>query len=154
MAKITLPDGTVIEGDSPDDAAATAAAFLKVKGAAAVVRIARERPTPFQVIIPRRHAPINGFDTESVTLALLESIKAAGRKGIPGAKVQEIVHADHPKGVGGRMVRVNGFLKTLGFSDPKAIFDNPRDPDGTSRIWKPKQEIDAAIEAVRKVMLK
>lgn len=146
--KVTLPDGTKIEADSPKEVGETVRAIKgESSGGVTIVK----RP-----IIPPRPLPSaqasegNGFDPRAVTLELLEAIKAAGQRGVPSGSVQKIVHADHPKGVGGRMVRINGFLKTLGFDDTKHLFDNPRDRDSTGRVWKPKRDIDAAIEAVRK----
>jgi hypothetical protein len=180
MAKVTLPGGVVIDGLTPEQATETAVnasrklANTKLTSATAgaprtrapaPVRPARhvrkpsKKTTEKPVLVLKRkqfkfmsrEAESDNFDTPRSTLAFLEAIKAAGSHGLNGEAVQRILETDKPKGVGGRMVRINGFLRRLGFEGTADLFDNPKDRKAGGRIWKPKRNLDVAIEAVRKV---
>ncbi len=153
---ITLPDGTKIEGDSGKE----------VGEAARVLRAAKivptEPPPPRVNFGIQRNLTMrdisdgqsrgNGIDVETTTLELLEAIKTAGNHGLAVDKVQKIVHANTGKGIGGRMVRINGYLRHLGFADSKELFDNPKDRKTGARVWKPKSKLDAAIDAAREAI--
>lgn len=145
MAKVRLPNGIEI-----DDLSASEAMEIAQK-------VMRDVPRPAEPVAVRVRAPrireVNGyFDTASTTLRLLEEIKAAGSNGLPAERVQEIVHADTGKGIGGRMVRINGYLRRLGFADTNVLFDNPKNRKTGKRVWKPKVDLDDAIDAARKAV--
>ena len=139
--RIILPDGTKIEGESGKEVGAAARVL---RGASAGIEQTGQRLS--------RKDRVNGYDVASVTVELLEAIKAAGSIGLSAKEVQDIVDADSGKGIGGRMVRINGYLRRLGFSDSKELFDNPKNRKTGARVWKPKEKLDVAIDAARKAV--
>jgi hypothetical protein len=151
---VTLPNGTKIEGESASEVAEAAAALQRLSEpkplsqSDAVIKNILRTNRNVDLFTPDR----NGFDVKRATLEFLQAIKVAGPQGVGGKEIQTILHADHPKGVGGRMVRVNGYLRRLGFHSTEEIFDNPKDRKLNARIWVPKEKIDAAIDAARKAV--
>lgn len=160
MPKITLPGGIIVEGDTPDQAAATADAFLARQRIAPAQEARKQKNSSRKAVVKPvfkmqpRSVRGNGFDIAPATVEFLEAIKAAGPNGVPAARVQEILHAGSPKGIGGRMVRMNGYLRSLGFINTEGIFHNPKNRKTGKRAWKPKPQIDSAIEKAREAVAK
>ncbi len=159
MPKITFRDGTIFEGDTPEQVAATAAAFLARQRIAPAMAAKKQKNAANFKFMSKRVAdtPVrsvrgNGFDIGPATVEFLEAIKAAGSGGLPVERIQTILHAGTPKGIGGRMVRMNGYLRRLGFHNTDNLFDNPKNRKTGKRTWKPKSQIDDAIEAAKKAL--
>ncbi|HXM82059.1 MAG TPA: hypothetical protein VN929_09040 [Burkholderiales bacterium] len=153
--KITLPDGAKVEGDDGKEVGEAARAYIggkRVFPAALPEKPKLDFHRKIDWSGPDVIRAVNGYDVAATTLELLEAIKAAGNRGLGAGTVQKIVHADTAKGIGGRMVRINGYLRRLGFLDAKELFDNPKDRKTGARVWKPKEKLDAAIDAARKAV--
>ncbi|MEK6245006.1 MAG: hypothetical protein AABM33_10955 [Pseudomonadota bacterium] len=90
-------------------------------------------------------APLEGGDP--IVLAFLSAILKAGAEGATAETMMRVLSVDHPKGLGGRSVRVNNTLHKLRLS-PEEVYTNARTPEG--RLWKAGPKITEALEAIKR----
>jgi hypothetical protein len=105
-----------------------------------------ERPRETRASKLRR---VRLFVLTTATVRFLETIKQAGNSGIRAETLMEPLRADHPKGIGSRVAKINEYLGKLGF-DPEQVYSNPRTAEG--RLWTPGPKLDAALEAAKKAV--
>jgi hypothetical protein len=90
--------------------------------------------------------PKNGAEGMNSALTFLTTVTAAGTSGADSEHVMKALDTDEPKGVGGRLVKVNNLLLRLGFS-PDEVYKKVRTPDG--KRWKQGPKIVQAMGAIK-----
>ena len=97
--------------------------------------------------VARRVHPKGRFNAATAAVDVLAAINHGGKEGIMVDALMPLLHADHPKGVGARLAKINQFLSGLGF-DVENVYMNPRTAEG--RVWYAGKNIEQALEAARK----
>lgn len=82
-------------------------------------------------------------DIEEITLKFLMELRSHPT-GLPSERVQELLKADHPKGIGSKTGLVNKVLLERGYKDVDAIYTSIRHPL-KGRDWFPGPSISDAI---------
>lgn len=116
--------------------------------AAALVRELTEQYAP-KVGRPRlieRPDAGAGINGKEIALAFLTTIANAGPRGAEAEELMKVLRVSHPKGVGGRSVRIINILSKLGFAQID-VYDNTRTAEG--RFWKPRAKLHEAIAALK-----
>lgn len=138
-----------VTADTPADAAALLRELRKSEPqvAPAAVKPA-EKPNlqAFQGTGNGLSAALAEFDPNAADTALkfLKAIRAAGQSGgIQAKAMMEVLGVTAPKAIGSKSAAVNKTISRLGLK-PKAVYLNPRTPDG--RIWKPGRKMGEAIQ--------
>lgn len=108
---------------------------------------ATTKPAIKRSISPDDDSPKNGFDVEQACFNFLTIISRADRHGTTAEDLMSALHVIHPKGIGGRTARINGFLSNLGFA-PHEVYDNSRTAEG--RFWKPGRRLAEVIGVLEK----
>ena len=117
--------------------------------AAAVARELAEQPVPKlqRVRVIEEPTLFAGPEPdEQRAVGLLELIKNAPNGGPGVDDLMKVLQVDSPKGIGGRMVRINNILLRAGMK-PEDAYRNPKTADG--RVWKPGTRIQEAIDRLR-----
>jgi hypothetical protein len=114
-----------------------AAALLRELATAEVPKVGRPK-----LNLP----PKNGTEGMDNALDFLTTVTAGGGSGADSEHVMKALHTDQPKGVGGRLVKVNNMLLRLGFP-PNEVYRKVRTPDG--KRWRQAAKIAQAIAAIR-----
>lgn len=117
--------------------AAEAAAVLREVAVAEVPKVGRPK-----LNLPHK----NGAEGINNALDFLTAVSAGGGEGADSAHVMKALKTDQPKGVGGRLVKVNNVLIRLGFP-PNEVYRKVRTPDG--KRWKQGLRTLQAIMAIK-----
>lgn len=88
----------------------------------------------------------NGANGADAALNFLTAVTGAGIHGANSDLVMKALGTAEPKGVGGRLVRVNNLLVKLGFS-PEDVYRKIRTPDG--KRWRAANKLQLAITAIK-----
>ncbi len=88
----------------------------------------------------------NGVEGMNSALTFLTAVTAAGAAGADSEHVMKALDTDEPKGVGGRLVKVNNLLLRLGFS-PDEVYKKVRTPDG--KRWRHGPKIVQAMGSIK-----
>lgn len=153
--KVTLPNGTVVEG-------LTFEQFQELNGNSSSAKNAvkpaekqvparpKKRTKAVRAVSKEVQRVVKDVDAVQSAISLLSAIRDAGRQGMNADSVQNVLGVTHPKAISSKSTGINRLLDEMPFRR-NSIYTNDRTVNG--RIWKPGKNLPYALEELQKLQV-
>lgn len=151
--KVTLPNGTVVEGLTFEQFQTLNGIPLNAKNAGKpakkqAIQRHKKRAKVVRTAVQETPKVVNDVNSVKSAVSLLVAIRDGGRHGINADTVQAVLGVTHPKAISSKSSGINRLLDDMPYRR-NSVYTNDRTVNG--RIWKPGKNLQHALDELLKL---